>query len=82
MTAGPGSFSCSVAGLPLRPDTYLLNVAILGQQHGVHDYVERAMSFEIAPADVFGTGRLPAHNQGPLIANYRWRVLEAASIAG
>lgn len=42
----------------------------------IHDFVERAMSFEIAPTDVFGTGRLPQRNQGPLIADYRWRAGE------
>ncbi len=73
ISAGPGAFSCAVAGLPLRPDTYLLNVAI-GGQYTLYDFVERAMSFDIAPADVFGTGRLPQRNQGPLIAGYRWRL--------
>jgi homopolymeric O-antigen transport system ATP-binding protein len=73
--AGAGAFSCGVAGLPLRPDTYVLNVAI-GGRHTLFDFVERAMSFEIAPADVFGTGRLPQHGQGPLVADYRWRLAE------
>lgn len=73
--AGHGAFSCDVAGLPLRPDTYLLNVAI-GGRHALYDFVERSMSFEIAPIDVFGTGRLPQRNQGPLIAKYRWRAAE------
>jgi hypothetical protein len=79
ISAGPGTFSCAVAGLPFRPDTYVLNIAI-GAQHVLYDFVERAMSFEVAPVDVYGTGRLPQHNQGPLIANYRWRVDEPATI--
>jgi hypothetical protein len=32
------------------------------------------MSFEIAPADVYGTGRMPQRNEGALIASYQWRV--------
>ena len=80
ISAGPGTFSCAVAGLPLRPDTYVLNIAI-GAQQVLYDFVERAMSFEVAPVDVYGTGRLPQHNQGPLIANYRWRVAEPATIS-
>jgi lipopolysaccharide transport system ATP-binding protein len=76
-----GAFSCAVAGLPLRPDAYMLNVAFAGQ-HSIYDWVERAMSLEIAPADVYGTGRLPQSHQGPLLADYRWRVGEPVSIPG
>ncbi len=79
ISAGPGALSCAVAGLPLRPDTYVLNVAV-GDQHAIYDFVERAMSFEVVPADVYGTGRLPQRSQGPLIANYRWRLAEPATI--
>jgi lipopolysaccharide transport system ATP-binding protein len=71
VTAGRGSFSCHVAGLPIRPDTYSLNVYI-GANHGMFDFVERAMSFEIAPSDVFGTGRLPERSHGPMLGNYHW----------
>jgi lipopolysaccharide transport system ATP-binding protein len=81
VSAGEGAFSCDVAGLPLRPDTYLLNVAI-GGQYALYDFVERAMSLEIAPVDVFGTGRLPHRSQGPLIADYRWRATDPASDSG
>ena len=79
MAAGSGAFSCAIAGLPLRPDTYVLNIA-LGGPHALYDFVERAMSFEMAPADVYGTGRLPQRNQGPLLADYRWRLTEPATI--
>jgi lipopolysaccharide transport system ATP-binding protein len=75
VSPGQGAFSCHVAGLPLRPDTYSLNVFIGGHQ-AMYDFVERAMSFEVAPVDVFGTGRLPDRSQGPLIADYQWRVSE------
>ena len=68
---GPGAFTCHVAGLPLRPDTYSMNVFV-GSRHGILDFVERAMSFEIAPSDVFGTGRLPERGQGPMLGEYRW----------
>jgi lipopolysaccharide transport system ATP-binding protein len=69
--AGAGTFSCHVAGLPLKPDTYLLNV-VIGGPHTLHDYVQRAVSLEIAPVDVFGTGHLPQRGQGPLLVDYRW----------
>jgi lipopolysaccharide transport system ATP-binding protein len=75
VVAGRGAFSCHVAGLPIRPDTYSLNVFI-GARHGIFDFVERAMSFEITPTDVFGTGRLPERSHGPMLGNYHWTVAE------
>lgn len=81
VSAGEGAFLCTVAGLPLRPDAYNLNVAFAAR-HSIYDWVERAMSLEIAPADVYGTGRLPERYQGPLLADYRWRVSEPVSIPG
>jgi len=75
--AGSGAFSCHVSGLPLRPDTYSVNVFI-GSYFAVHDLVERAMTFEVTPVDVFGTGRLPERSHGALLADYQWRATEAA----
>jgi lipopolysaccharide transport system ATP-binding protein len=71
VSAGRGALVCHLDGLPLRPDTYSLNV-FLGANHAICDFVERAMSFEVAPCDVFGTGRMPDRNQGPLLAGFRW----------
>jgi lipopolysaccharide transport system ATP-binding protein len=76
VSIGKGAFSCQIAGLPLRPDTYSLNVFI-GAHGAIYDFVERAMSLDVSPADVFGTGRLPERSHGPLIADYRW---EAAKL--
>jgi lipopolysaccharide transport system ATP-binding protein len=69
--AGTGTLTCSVAGLPLRPDTYTIDV-FLGGKHAFYDQVERAMSFDVAPYDVYGSGRMPQWNEGPLLASYRW----------
>ena len=68
---GTGRFCCHVEGLPLRPDTYSLNVFV-GGHNTIHDFVERAMPFDVAVADVFGTGRLPERNQGPVLTGYDW----------
>ena len=73
---GTGTFVCRVAGLPLRPDTYAINV-FLGGNHAFYDHVERAVSFDIAPHDVYGTGKLPQWNEGPLVASYRWHAAES-----
>jgi lipopolysaccharide transport system ATP-binding protein len=80
VSPGRGAFSCRVGGVPLRPDTYSLNVFI-GENHAVHDSVERAMPLEIAPTDVFGTGQLPDRNQGPLIADFRWEIVTVVPAA-
>jgi hypothetical protein len=66
-----------VSGLPLRPDTYSVNV-LIGSYFAIHDFVERAMTFEVTPVDLFGTGRLPERNHGALIADYQWRATESA----
>jgi lipopolysaccharide transport system ATP-binding protein len=71
VAAGAGTFVCRVAGLPLRPDTYSINVFLSGN-HAYYDHVERAMSFDIAPHDVYGTGKMPQRNEGALIADYHW----------
>jgi lipopolysaccharide transport system ATP-binding protein len=77
---GAGSFTCRVAGLPLRADTYSLNVFI-SARHAIHDFVERAASFEVAPTDVFGTGQMPQRSQGALIPEYTWRAANRAMAA-
>jgi lipopolysaccharide transport system ATP-binding protein len=77
VAAGGGAFSCHVSGLPLRPDTYSVNV-LIGSYFAIHDFVERAMTFEVTPVDLFGTGRLPERNHGALIADYQWRATESA----
>ncbi len=78
---GHGSFVCKVSGLPVRPDTYSLNVSI-GGHYVLHDSVRRAASLEVAPADVFGTGRLPDRTQGPLLVDYQWLAAEAGPAIG
>ena len=72
VAAGAGTLTCHVDALPLRPDTYAINVFFSGN-HAYYDHVERAMSFEIAPSDVYGSGRMPQRNEGALIASYRWQ---------
>jgi lipopolysaccharide transport system ATP-binding protein len=74
VSPGRGAFSCRVAGVPLRPDTYSMNVFI-GENHAIHDSVYRAMPLEIAPTDVYGTGQRPESTQGALITDFRWEMV-------
>ncbi len=80
VSKGAGRLACRLAGLPLRPDTYSIDVFIHGD-HAFHDYVERAMTFDIAPRDVYGTGRMPQRSEGALIAEYHWRAVEREVLA-
>jgi hypothetical protein len=79
---GRGRFACHLPGLSLRPDTYSVDVFLTGN-HAFYDLVENAMSFDITPRDVYGTGRLPLHNQGFVVADYDWEtadVLAASAV--
>jgi lipopolysaccharide transport system ATP-binding protein len=73
---GRGAFSCQISGLPLRPDTYSLNVFI-GAHPAMYDFVERALTFDVEAIDVFGTGRMPDAGHGPLLASYHWKALKS-----
>ena len=77
---GLGAFSCRVAGLPLRPDTYSLNVFI-GGNHAIHDAVGRAMPLEVAASDIYGSGQLPDRNHGPLVNDFHWEIATPALAA-
>jgi lipopolysaccharide transport system ATP-binding protein len=67
-----GTLRCKIRDLPLSPGTYRISVwASLGGQ--VSDYVQHVAEFAVAPADFFGTGRLPDHPKfGPFLVRHRW----------
>ena len=60
-----GTVTCHFASLPLMPGTYLLDL-YCGDWHRDIDVVHEAVSFEIVPADVFGTGQIPPRAAGPV----------------
>jgi lipopolysaccharide transport system ATP-binding protein len=55
---GSGLITCTVSDLPLMPGTYSLDLYFGDGPHDI-DIVYDAISMEILPADVFGTGDLP-----------------------
>lgn len=55
---GFGTISCTIDNLPLLPGKYSFDVYLGDGPHDV-DVVYDAISFEVQPADVFGTGHLP-----------------------
>ena len=60
-----GWVSCRFADLPLMPGRYLLDLQC-GDWDRQVDIVQDAISFEVVPGDVFGTGQLPARTSGPI----------------
>ncbi len=50
---------CVIPRMNLSPGVYGLNLVLRGPNRVLTDFVEQAVSFEIVPADVFGTGRIP-----------------------
>jgi hypothetical protein len=52
--------------LPLMPGTYCLDLWLNSGTENV-DLLHEAISFEVLPADIFGTGQLPGSECGPVI---------------
>jgi lipopolysaccharide transport system ATP-binding protein len=49
---------CEAPDVPLLPGVYLTTIGV-SDLEGPQDLIEGATSFEVLPADVFGTGRIP-----------------------
>jgi lipopolysaccharide transport system ATP-binding protein len=66
-----GAITCHFDRLPLMPGRYVLDL-YFGHQHDDLDVVHEAISLEVAPADVFGTGQLPPRSAGPIFWPATW----------
>jgi lipopolysaccharide transport system ATP-binding protein len=66
-----GSIVCRVPRLPLAPGTYTLSfgASTSGEQL---DWVEHCVELQVQPADFYGTGHLPAGNQGVVLVDAEW----------
>jgi len=60
-----GVIACHFSSLPLIPGSYLLDLW-LGDSVGDLDHIAEAVSIEILPRDVFGSGKLPPTAVGPV----------------
>jgi lipopolysaccharide transport system ATP-binding protein len=69
-----GRVTCRFERLPLMPGTYLLDLYFgdFGDPSRDLDVVRDAISFEVAPADVLGTGILPRPTDGPVFWPATW----------
>lgn len=74
IVSAKGSMSCRIESPPLMPGTYLIDLYFGDQNHEGQDLdvVHEAISFEVVPADVFGTGKLPPRSAGPIYWPAHW----------
>ncbi len=66
-----GRITCRLDRVPFLPGTYVVDL-YLGDENVSLDAVLDAVAFEVAPADVFGSGKLPPPGGGPLCWPARW----------
>jgi lipopolysaccharide transport system ATP-binding protein len=66
-----GSIACHFSGLPLMPNTYSIDL-FFGDMYQDHDVVYDAITFEVVAADVFGHGKLPGAECGPIYWPATW----------
>ena len=62
---------CSIQKLPLVKGSYFLNVFV-SSSHGVEDYIEKALVFDVEDNDVFGTGKTVNPIWGKFIVEHNW----------
>ncbi len=70
-----GTVICRIEKLPLMPGTYVADLW-LGDAGSDLDIIFDAISFEVLPADVTGTGKLPPQECGPIFCDATWRLID------
>jgi lipopolysaccharide transport system ATP-binding protein len=69
-----GTVVCDFDWMPLMPGTYSLDLYLGANIYADIDIIRDAVSFEVLPADVFGTGKLPEAAWGMIFWPARWRL--------
>ncbi|HTQ23428.1 MAG TPA: ABC transporter ATP-binding protein [Candidatus Binataceae bacterium] len=75
-----GIVTCKFDRLPLMPGTYLIDL-YLGDFTDTSrelDIIREAISFEVVPADLLGTGMLPRPTDGPIFLPATWTFARGA----
>lgn len=72
-----GTVICRIDCLSLMPGTYFLDLW-LGDPARDLDVVFDAISFEVIPSDLLGTGHLPPSSLGPVFCTASWAIQEGA----
>jgi lipopolysaccharide transport system ATP-binding protein len=65
------TFTCSIPSLMLVPGTYFLEV-LIRNQGDILDCLDPLCSFDVLPADVFGTGHCPDASTGVMLVESLW----------
>ena len=68
-----GTVTCHFERLPLMPGSYTMDL-YLGDEHISMDAIYDAVSFDVIPADVFGSGKLPHAGVGSVFWPATWSV--------
>lgn len=68
-----GSITCNLPDLPLVPGLYSMDL-FFGEEYQNLDAIYDAISFEVTPADVFGSGQIPSANEGTIFWPATWNV--------
>jgi lipopolysaccharide transport system ATP-binding protein len=66
-----GVMTCRFDSLPLMPGTYFIDL-YFEEESSCLDSIPEAISFEVLPANVFGSGRLPPSTSGPVFWPGTW----------
>jgi lipopolysaccharide transport system ATP-binding protein len=70
---------CDIETLNLTPGEYYISFGISDINIKNIDKVEKALSFTITPADIFGSGMLPSQRDGQVIYHSHWWVENSKS---
>ena len=68
-----GTISCTFENLPLMPGAYTLDLWFNDRASDL-DVIFDAISFDVTPADVFGTAQLPWAHLGPIFCRARFEL--------
>ena len=60
-----GTINCHVRDIPLLPGTYSIDL-FFGEEYQNVDVIYDAISFEVIPVDIFGSGEVPRAHQGTI----------------
>jgi lipopolysaccharide transport system ATP-binding protein len=76
-----GTIICDLPHLPLMPGTYLLDLYFgdFGDPTRDLDVILDAISLEVFPSDIYGTGMLPRPIDGPVFCNANWTLVAESS---
>jgi len=70
---GPSTVTCSVPSCIIVPGSYSLVLSIYSGHEEI-DRVEHFASFEVAPRDLYGTGKVPTSRDGIYVPEATWRI--------